>query len=61
MRFVADHCVPRSIEGRPTSEGHEGIGLSTRLPTDAEDATVIEEAQEMGALLSLNGDFADLI
>ena len=56
MRFVADHCVPRSTGERLTSEGHEVIGLSTRLPIDAGDATVIEEEQEMGALLlSLNG------
>lgn len=62
MRFFADHCVPHSIGERLRSEGRKVIWLSTRLPTDAEDATVIEEAQEMGAvLLSLNGDFADLI
>lgn len=62
MRFFVDHCVPHSIGETLTSEGHEVIRLSTRLPSDADDATVIEEAQEMGAiLLSLNGDFADLI
>lgn len=62
MRFFADHCVPHSIGERLRSERYEVIRLSTRLPTDAEDATVIEEAQEIGAiLLSLNGDFADLI
>ena len=58
MRFFADHCVPHSIGKSLRSEGHEVIWLSTRLPTDAEDATVIEEAQELGAiLLSLNRRF----
>jgi len=62
MRFFADHCVPHSIGEPLTSEGHEVIRLSTQLPSDADDSTVIEEAQEMSAiLLSLNGDFADLI
>lgn len=62
MRFFLDHCVPHSTGEALTSEGHEVIRLSTRLPSDADDATVVEEAQEMGAiLLSLNGDFADLI
>jgi predicted nuclease of predicted toxin-antitoxin system len=62
MRFFADHCVPHSIGETLTSEGHEVIRLSTQLPSDADDSTVIEKAQEMNAvLLSLNGDFADLI
>jgi len=62
MRFFADHCVPHSIGETLISEGHEVIRLSTQLPSDADDSTVIGEAQEMGAiLLSLNGDFADLI
>ena len=62
MRFFGDHCVPHSIGERLESEEHEVIWLSTRLPTDAVDATVIQEAQAIGAiLLSLNGDFADLI
>jgi hypothetical protein len=62
MRFFADHCVPRSIGETLISGGHEVIRLSTQLPSDADDSTVIEEAQEMGViLLSLNGDFADLI
>jgi predicted nuclease of predicted toxin-antitoxin system len=62
MRFFADHCVPHSIGETLISEGHEVVRLSTQLPSDADDSTVIEEAQEMGAiLLSLNGDFADLI
>ena len=62
MRFFSDHCVPRSIEDTLESEGHEVIRLSARLRVDAEDSAVIEEAQTISAiLLSLNGDFADLI
>lgn len=62
MRFFADQCVPRSIGETLDSEGHEVIRLSARLPVDAEDSAVIEEAQKIGAiLLSLNGDFADLL
>lgn len=62
MRFFTDHCVPHSKRKSLKSDGHETVQLSSRLPSDAEDETVIEEAQEMDAiLLSLNGDFADLI
>ncbi len=62
MQFFADHCVPRSIGDALEAEGHEVVRLSDRLRVDAEDAVVIEEAQKVGAiLLSLNGDFADLL
>jgi len=62
MQFFADHCVPRSIGDTLESEGHEVVRLSDRLRVDAEDAAVIEEVQKIGAtLLSLNGDFADLL
>jgi predicted nuclease of predicted toxin-antitoxin system len=62
MRFFADHCVPRSIGETLDSEGHEVIRLSDRLRPDAEDSAVIGEAQKIGAiLLSLNGDFANLL
>lgn len=62
MRFFVDHCVPHSIGEILESDGHEVIRLSTRLRIDAEDSAVIEEAQKIGAILvSLNGDFADLL
>jgi predicted nuclease of predicted toxin-antitoxin system len=62
MQFFVDHCVPRSIRDTLGAEGHEIIRLSARLRVDAEDSAVIEEAQKIGAvLLSLNGDFADLL
>lgn len=62
MRFFADHCVPRSVGETLDSEGHEVVRLSARLRVDADDSAVIEEAQKIGEiLLSLNGDFADLL
>lgn len=62
MRFFADHYVPRSIGETLESDGHEVTRLSDRLPPEAKDDAVIEEAQEIDAvLLSINGDFADLI
>lgn len=62
MRFFVDHCVPRSIGEVLESDGHEVIRLSDRLRIDAEDSAVIKEAQKIGAiLLSLNGDYADLL
>lgn len=49
--------VPRS---RPTAQ--RAPMPIQRLPADAPDPDVIEEAQEIGAvLLSLSGDFADLV
>lgn len=62
MRFFADHCVPRSIGEILESDGHEVIRLADRLSLEANDADVIAEAQEIDAvLLSLNGDFAEII
>lgn len=62
MLFFADHCVPRSIGETLESNGHEVIRLTDRLQPEAKDADVITEAQESDAiLLSLNGDFADLL
>lgn len=62
MRFFADHCVPRSVATALEEEGHEVVRLRNELPTDASDPVVIETAQQLGAvLLSLNGDFADIV
>lgn len=44
------------------SAGHEVLRLKEHLPVESEDAAVIAKAQELGAiLLSLNGDFADIV
>ncbi len=42
--------------------GHEVLRLRDSLPVESEDAAVISKAQELSAiLLSLNGDFADIV
>ena len=62
LRFFADHCVSnyiiRSLRGRD----HEVFILKDHIPTDSPDAIVISQAQQLEAiLLSLNGDFADIV
>lgn len=62
MHFFADHCVPSSVAEALEDSGHEVSCLRNHLPTDAPDPEVIAEAQRLGAiLLSLNGDFSDLV
>ena len=62
MRFFADHCVPESVAEALEAEGHGVVRLRDRLRTDALDPEVIAEAQRLDAvLLSLNGDFSDLV
>lgn len=42
--------------------GHEVFRLQEHLPVESEDSDVIAKAQDLGAvLLSLNGDFADIV
>lgn len=62
MRFFADHCVPTSAIEALEAESHEVARLRNQLPTDAPDPEVIAEAERLDAvLLSLNGDFSDLV
>ena len=62
LRFFADHCISRRIAELLSEQGHEVFRLRDYLPTDAPDSVVIASAQERGAiLLSLNGDFADIV
>lgn len=62
LRFFIDHCVPSSVAGSLASAGYDVLLLKTYLPTDAIDPAVIDKAQELDAiLLSLNGDFADIV
>lgn len=62
MHFFADHCVPTSVTETLEAGRHEVIQLRDQLPTDAADPDVIAEAQRLDAvLLTLNGDFADLV
>jgi predicted nuclease of predicted toxin-antitoxin system len=62
LRLFADHCVSnliiRSLEGA----GHQVLRLKDHLPAESPDSAVIAKAQELEAiLLSLNGDFADIV
>ena len=62
LRFLADHCVSNLIIQSLREGGHEVIRLSDVLPANSPDHTVIQQAQDSGAvLLSLNGDFADIV
>jgi predicted nuclease of predicted toxin-antitoxin system len=62
LRFFLDHCVPSSVERALSAAGHEVLILKHHLPADAPDPQVIAEAQARQAILvSLNGDFADLV
>jgi predicted nuclease of predicted toxin-antitoxin system len=62
MRFFADHCVPSEVPRTLLGEGHEVLLLRDHMPTDSADRDVIAMAQELDCvLLSLNGDFADIV
>jgi predicted nuclease of predicted toxin-antitoxin system len=62
LRFFSDHCVPNSVGEALKEAGHEVFQLRDQLPTDTADPAVIAKAQELGAILvSLNGDFADIV
>jgi predicted nuclease of predicted toxin-antitoxin system len=62
LRFLADHCISNSIVQTLREAKHEVVRLREVLPTESSDAAVIAKAQEIDAiLLSLNGDFADIV
>lgn len=62
FRFFADHCTPGSIIQSLQAAGYQVTRLRDHLATDSADAAVIAKAQELDAiLLSLNGDFADIV
>ena len=62
LRLFADHCVPGSVIQTLQGAGHEVLRLRDHIPADSSDQLVISKAQEEGAiLLSLNGDFADIV
>ncbi|HOR01389.1 MAG TPA: DUF5615 family PIN-like protein [Anaerolineae bacterium] len=61
LRFFADHCIPSAITRMLRGAGYEVLVLKEHIPRDA-DAVVIGKAQELDAILvSLNGDFADIV
>lgn len=62
LRFLADHCISNSIVRTLQAAGHEVVRLREVLAVESADPLVIAEAQELDAiLLSMNGDFADLL
>jgi predicted nuclease of predicted toxin-antitoxin system len=62
LRFFADQCVSGSIIQALRDEGHETLRLKDSIAVDSPDPIVIAKAHELDAiLLSLNGDFADLV
>lgn len=62
LRFLADHCVPTYIVRVLRDEGHEVILLGDVLPVASADRIDLEKAQQLQAvLISLNGDFADIV
>jgi len=62
LRFFSDQCVPAEITDTLRRHGHQVTLLREVLPIRSLDPAVISKAQELGAiLLSLNGDFADIV
>jgi predicted nuclease of predicted toxin-antitoxin system len=62
LRFFADHCISNAIIRMLREAGHEVFRLRDHRPTESPDAVVIASAQQFNAiLLSLNGDFADIV
>jgi predicted nuclease of predicted toxin-antitoxin system len=62
LRFLADHCISNLTIQTLRSAGQDVLRLKEVLPAESADAIVIAKAQELGAiLLSLNGDFADIV
>jgi predicted nuclease of predicted toxin-antitoxin system len=62
LRFFADHCVSKDIIAALEKMGHEVLRLKDLIPPDSSDATVVAKAQDVDSiLLSLNGDFADIV
>lgn len=62
LRFFADPCVSNLIMESLAAAGHEVLRLRDYLPVESPDSALMAKAQELGAiLLSLNGDFADIV
>ena len=62
LRFFADHCVPVSAIDHLADASHVVLRLRDHIRPDSKDPAVIGEAQRQSCvLLSLNGDFCDVI
>ena len=62
LRFLTDHCIANTIVRALRDAAHEVVRLKDVLPVESPDTIVIGKAQEIDAiLLSMNGDFADIV
>ena len=62
LRFLADHCISNTIVESLRAAGYEVLRLRDVMPQESPDSVVIDKAQQLDAiLLSLNGDFADIV
>ena len=61
LRFLNDQCVPAAVARTLQARGHEVIALRRVLHPRSPDEIVIAKAQESASILSLNGDFADIV
>jgi predicted nuclease of predicted toxin-antitoxin system len=62
LRFLADHCISNLIIRTLANAGHQVLRLRDHLPPESPDSVVIAKAQQLDTiLLSLNGDFADIV
>ena len=62
LRFFADHCVSNYVIRTLRDRDYEVFTLRDHIPPDSPDSFVISKAQQLEAiLLSLNGDFADIV
>ncbi len=62
LHFFCDQCVPSEITDFLKRGGHEVTLLREVLPIRSVDSEVIAKARELKViLLSLNGDFADIV
>lgn len=62
LRFFTDHCFPNSVGVTLSAHGYNVLRLRDHIPPNSPDPQVIAAAQQLDAiLLSLNGDFADIV
>jgi len=62
LRFFADHCISNFIIKTLQDAGNEVFRLRDYISTDSADQIVISKAQQLDSILiSLNGDFADIV
>ena len=62
LAFLADQCVPVSIIDALSGAGHTVHLLRDEMPVDSPDERVAAKAAQLDLILiSLNGDFADIV